>query len=113
MGVGSDRWSLRSDITRSNQSLFDLFETLGIEFKNFEHQTAYTFDEMYEFTNKIPGAHNKNLLLHSPLRGLVMIVMLGHDKLDLKACYKTLETQSLHLQNPKLWKKFWASRQVQ
>jgi len=85
-----------------HQKLFDLFETLGIEFKNFEHQPAYTFDEMYEFTNKIPGAHNKNLLLHSPLRGLVMIVMLGHDKLDLKACYETLEIAKSSFAKPEI-----------
>ena len=85
-----------------HRKLFDLFGELDIEFKNFEHKPAYTFDEMYDVTNQIPGAHNKNLLLNSPLRGLVMIVMLGHDKLDLKACYQTLEIAKSSFTKPEI-----------
>ena len=44
-------------------SLYDLLQENGIEFKIFDHKPLYTVEDSKNLRGKIEGAHSKNLFL--------------------------------------------------
>ena len=66
------------------KALFELFDQLNINYKNYEHPPVFAAEEAVGICDHIPGAHCKNLFLKTKKNEYFLVVMLDEPSLDLK-----------------------------
>lgn len=80
----------------NEQKVYDILNSLGIEYEKYEHKPVYTCEEAKELEMKIPGQHCKNLFLRNRKGDIHYLVILDESKtVDLKALSKQIGSSSL------------------
>lgn len=80
----------------NEQNLYDILNTLKIEYIKYEHKAVYTCEEAKELDINITGQHCKNLFLRNRKGDIHYLVILDESKtIDLKALSKQIGSSSL------------------
>ncbi len=73
----------------------------GVPFERFEHEPFFSFTEAEDFAAAHPGGHTKNLLLKaSKGAGLILVVLEGHKRCNLKALQGEIGRGGLSFASP-------------
>ena len=78
------------DLDTKTHHFFKILESLEISYQNYTHEPVFTVEESKHIDEMIPGAHCKSLLLTNKKEAYFLIVMLGEDRLDIKALSQAL-----------------------
>lgn len=81
---------------------FSILKQNGISYTNHTHAPLFTVKESESIDAMIPGAHTKNLFLKSKSGVLILVTLLGKDRLNLKAFEKQLGLGKLSFASPEL-----------
>lgn len=71
-------------------TLFALFDRLGIAHQTHRHRPVFTVDEGADIKAALPGGHTKNLFLKDKKGGIWLISAIGDTAIDLNAVSKLL-----------------------
>lgn len=83
-------------MSANEQKLYDILNSLGIEYEKYEHKPVYTCEEAKELDMNISGQHCKNLFLRNRKGDVHYLVILDESKtVDLKALSKQIGSSSL------------------
>ncbi|MGF7060707.1 prolyl-tRNA synthetase associated domain-containing protein [Brassicibacter mesophilus] len=83
-------------INENEQKLYDILNTLKIEYSRYEHKPIYTIEEANQLDICIPGEHCKNLFIRNRKGDVHYLVLLDQDKkVDLKLLSKQIGCTSL------------------
>lgn len=80
--------------------LFSFLEKHQIPYKNHQHEPLFTVEESSEVDAQIPGAHTKNLFLKAKSGALILVTLLGRDRLNLKGFEKEIGLGKLSFASP-------------
>ena len=81
-------------------SLYDLLQENGIEFKIFDHEPLYTVEDSKNLRGKIEGAHSKNLFLRDQKKNFFLLSLLEDTQIDLKKIIQPLNSKKLSFAQP-------------
>lgn len=81
-------------------SLYDLLQENGIEFKIFDHKPLYTVEDSKNLRGKIEGAHSKNLFLRDQKKNFFLLSLLEDTQIDLKKIIQPLNSKKLSFAQP-------------
>jgi Ala-tRNA(Pro) deacylase len=82
--------------------IFSFFKKHEISYQNHTHIPLFTVKESEEVDSKIPGGHTKNLFLKDKSGTLILVTLLGQDRLNLKAFEKEMGFGKLSFASPEL-----------
>jgi Ala-tRNA(Pro) deacylase len=89
-------------VAATRQDLLARLAALGIETETVEHPAVFTVAESSVLERRLPGGHTKNLFLKDRKDQLLLIVALGHARIDLKTLHKSVGCERLSFGRPEL-----------
>ena len=78
-------------LTNENEALTKLtalFEQHKVAYEMHQHKPVFTVAESHDVGKQIPGAHSKNLFLKDRKQSFLLVSVLEHKRLDVKAMSK-------------------------
>ncbi len=87
-------------LTDVQEDLFTLFDSINISVTTHTHRPVFTVDEGLDIEEEIPGSHCKSLFLKTKKGHYFLVVMLGHQRLDLKGLQNELKSANLSFASP-------------
>lgn len=86
----------------TEQDLFDLLASLGVETETSRHPPVFTVEEAKAHRGNLSGAHTKNLFLKDKKGQLWLVVALEDRPVDLKDLRRRIGAASLSFGKPEL-----------
>jgi len=94
-------------IDKEEEKLYELLDSLGIEYVRYEHKPVYTVEEADNLDIDIPGQHCKNLFLRNKKGNIHYLVLADSKKyIDLKALSKEIGSSGLSFASEERLKKY-------
>ena len=87
---------------KTQEELFDVFNTIGIEYTNHEHPAVYTVEEADKHHEGIDGVHSKNLFFKDKKKNLFLVVTLSDKPIKIKEVAKKIGAKSPSFGKPEL-----------
>lgn len=73
-----------SDLPTNPETLFKLFDTIGLTYQLHHHPAVFTVAEGEEIQRSIPGVHCRNLFLRDKKERMALVMLRNETNVDLK-----------------------------